>query len=78
MRTIKIALFALLAVMTFSGCMVRYYLGMHGPSVKRYPDIHAGITRDQECLQCHRAQNNPQGPVTNHSHFTGCLKCHND
>lgn len=78
MRMIKISLFALLAVMICSGCMVRYYLGMHGPSVKSYADIHAGITADKTCLECHGPQKSPQGPVTNHSHFTGCLKCHND
>lgn len=62
----------------FSGCAYRYYLGMHGPSIKAFPEVHAGVTEDQECLECHHPDKDPTGPVTTHPNFTGCLKCHND
>ena len=61
----------------FSGCAYRYYLGMHGPSVKAFPDIHQGITQDQDCLGCHHPDRNATAPPTSHPQFTGCLKCHN-
>jgi hypothetical protein len=64
--------------MLFSGCAYRYYLGMHGPSIKALPDVHQGVTADQDCLNCHDPLRNPIGPPTSHPHFTGCLKCHND
>jgi predicted CXXCH cytochrome family protein len=64
--------------MTLTGCAYRYYLGMHGPSIKGYADIHTGISKDKECLECHAPQDNPQGPVTTHPQFIGCLRCHND
>lgn len=54
------------------------YLGFHGKSIRAYPDIHAGVRTDQECLECHHPDNDPQGPPTPHPQFTGCLKCHND
>jgi hypothetical protein len=78
MKTMKISLLALSGIMLLTGCAYRYYLGMHGPSVSRHPDIHAGITTDEECLGCHGSQSNPRGPATSHPQFTGCLKCHND
>jgi hypothetical protein len=68
----------ILMVVFFSGCAYRYYLGMHGPSIKQYPEIHEGVTEDAECLECHYPDRNPTGPPTTHPDFTGCLKCHND
>ena len=61
-----------------SGCTYRYYLGLHGSSVKAFPYIHQGVTEDQDCLDCHHPDRNPTGPPTSHPKFTGCLKCHND
>jgi hypothetical protein len=78
MRALKISLLTVLAVITLTGCAFRYYIGMHGPSVKNHQDIHAGITKDSECLACHGTLNNQDGPATTHPQFTGCLKCHND
>lgn len=66
------------ALMLFSGCAYRYYLGMHGPSIKAFPDIHQGVTEDQGCLSCHHPDRNTDAPPTSHPEFTGCLKCHND
>lgn len=65
-------------LLLIAGCAHRYYLGMHGPSIRRYPEIHANVATDQECLECHHPDHNPTGPPTSHPHFTGCLKCHND
>jgi hypothetical protein len=59
-------------------CAYRHYLGMHGPSVRSFPDIHSGQTADRECLGCHHPDQDPEGPATSHPEFTGCLKCHND
>jgi hypothetical protein len=61
-----------------SGCAYRYYLGMHGPSIRAFPNVHAGVAEDEECLACHHPDRNPVGPPTSHPEFTGCLKCHND
>jgi hypothetical protein len=61
-----------------SGCAYRHYLGMHGPSMKAFPDIHQGVTEDQDCLSCHDPDQNPTGTPSTHPHFIGCLKCHND
>jgi hypothetical protein len=72
----KLLLISLLSL--FIGCAYRHYMGLHGPSIKRHPDIHEGITTDQECLECHHPDKNPEGPPTSHPQFTGCLKCHND
>ncbi|MFH0726181.1 MAG: cytochrome c3 family protein [Pseudomonadota bacterium] len=77
MRLFLRVLLFLLAT-TFIGCAYRHYMGFHGPSIKRRPDIHAGITKDQECLECHHPDKSPQGPPTSHPRFAGCLKCHND
>ena len=60
------------------GCAYRYYIGMHGPSIKLSPDVHEGAREDSRCLECHHPDNSSQGPATTHPHFTGCLKCHND
>lgn len=61
-----------------SGCAYRYYLGMHGPSIQKHPQVHADARTDQECLECHHPERDPSGPATTHPQFTGCLKCHND
>lgn len=60
------------------GCAYRHYMGFHGPSIKRHPEIHADAVSDRQCLECHHPDKNPEGPPTSHPHFTGCLKCHND
>ena len=65
-------------VLLFSGCAYRYYLGMHGPSIRVFPDIHQGVTEDEDCLGCHHPDRDPEGPPTTHPGFKGCLKCHND
>ena len=71
-------LLLILLASTLIGCAYRHYMGVHGPSIKGHPDIHAGIATDQECLECHHPAKKPQGPPTSHPQFTGCLKCHND
>jgi len=58
-----------------SACSYRHYLGMHGPSIKRYPAAHDSVTSDQSCLICHAGNATRK---TSHPNFTGCLKCHND
>ena len=69
----------LLALATLSGCAYRYYLGMHGPTIKNYPEIHIDSIRDDaQCLACHKPDNAENAPPTNHPGFKGCLKCHND
>lgn len=69
---------AILVILLLSGCAYRYYMGMHGPSIKQFPEIHQGVTQDAECLKCHHPDHSPTGPPTTHPGFTGCLKCHND
>lgn len=61
-----------------AGCAYRHYLGLHGPSVQRFPEVHDGVRTDAECLDCHHPDRDPVGPPTSHPQFTGCLKCHND
>jgi hypothetical protein len=61
----------------FIGCGHMAYLGMHGKSIKLYPDIHDSVVEDAQCLDCHHPDN-PEGPVSPHLDFTGCIKCHND
>ncbi|WP_373500271.1 hypothetical protein [Desulfococcus sp.] len=78
MNVLKKIMMCCIVLALFSGCAYRYYLGVHGPSVKAYPDIHEGVTEDQDCLGCHHPDRNPTGPPTSHPQFTGCLKCHND
>ena len=72
------AMLALAVLFILGGCTYRYYLGFHGPSTKRYPEIHQGVTQDSQCLGCHQPDKNPIGPPTSHPGFTGCLKCHYD
>lgn len=71
---------ALIAFSTTTGCAYRYYLGMHGPSTKNYPDFHlASIKEDSQCLGCHATkEETPDAPQTTHPNFQGCLKCHSD
>ena len=59
------------------GCVHKAYLGMHGRSIKLYPEIHASVVKDLQCLDCHHPDN-PEGPATPHPDFKGCIKCHND
>ncbi len=57
------------------------YLGFHGPSVQQYPEIHAGMTEDDQCRICHHPDNAgkvDKAPATTHPEFKNCLKCHND
>lgn len=69
----------LLVVLIFiSACAYRHYLGMHGPSVKQFPQVHAGFTEDKACLMCHDPGSSATSPKTGHPNFKGCLKCHND
>lgn len=74
---IKVIFFGIMLTIV-NGCAYRYYLGLHGPSIKKAPDIHEGITEDKDCLSCHHPDRDPEGPPTTHPQFTGCLKCHND
>jgi len=78
MSVLKKVMIAFAVLLLLSGCAYRYYLGMHGPSIKQFPDVHQGVTEDQECLSCHDPVGDPSGPPTTHPQFTGCLKCHND
>lgn len=67
------------ALLGFSGCAYRYYLGMHGPSIRNTPDIHdASVRDDAQCLACHGRAGSGDAPQTTHPHFKGCLKCHSD
>lgn len=78
MKTIGKILFGGLILIVLTGCAYRYYLGVHGPSIRSTPEVHDGVTTDEECLDCHDPKVDPAGPPTSHPQFTGCLKCHND
>ena len=68
-------------ILLFLGCgAYRAYLGLHGPSIQAYPEIHKGVNKDKECLECHHPKNvkDSGAPSTPHPGFHGCLKCHND
>lgn len=78
MTIFKKIMICCVVVIGFSGCAYRHYLGIHGPSMKAFPDIHQGLTEDQDCRGCHDPGQNPTGPPSSHPLFTGCLKCHND
>jgi hypothetical protein len=75
-KTLSFAL--LLLVMSSSGCAYRYYLGMHGPSIRNSPEIHLDVKKDGQCLQCHDPDKPTDAPPTSHPHFKGCLGCHDD
>ncbi|OQX14459.1 MAG: hypothetical protein BWK76_14670 [Desulfobulbaceae bacterium A2] len=68
----------LLSSVWLSGCAYRYYLGMHGPSIRAFADVHQGAAQDKQCLECHDPKGDLSGPPSPHPQFTGCLKCHND
>lgn len=54
-------------------------MGIHGKSIRSFPDIHDGAVEDSQCLSCHEPAANPDiAPVSPHPKFTECLKCHND
>ncbi len=78
MKTIKYFILGTLVLAVVSGCAYRYYLGMHGPSIRNSPEVHEGVIEDSECLECHHPERDPEGPPTTHPKFVGCLKCHND
>ncbi len=78
MKAIKWMVLILVIFVNLSGCAYRYYMGMHGPSIKATMDIHEGVVEDRACLECHHPEMDPEGPPTTHPHFKGCLKCHND
>ena len=67
------------SMLLLAGCGYGYYLGMTGPSIWNYTDIHdKTLTEDSQCLACHGSGDNDAGaPVTSHPGFNGCLKCHN-
>ena len=67
-----------IALILLGGCAYRHYMGVHGPSLRRCPEVHEGASEDAECLGCHHPDRDPVGPPTSHPQFTGCLKCHND
>lgn len=77
MTKLRKLLIVCLGIVLVSGCAYRAYFGLHGTSIKLHPEIHAGVSTDSECLQCHSPEH-PLGPPTPHPDFTGCLKCHND
>ncbi|MCU0582165.1 MAG: hypothetical protein MUF26_06905, partial [Syntrophales bacterium] len=52
-RFLIIFLMLFVSLFFFSACAYRHYLGMHGPSIKKFPQVHAGFTADKACLMCH-------------------------
>jgi len=71
-----VTLFLLISACATTGL---YYLGFHGPSIKQFSEVHEGIRKDQECLECHGLNaDDLDGSPTTHPQFVGCLKCHND
>lgn len=73
----RIAETIILGVLLLSGCAHTAYLGLHGKSIRSFPEIHEAAFSDTECLACHHPED-ATGPPTPHPGFTGCLKCHND
>lgn len=81
MNTARMLTLTIIVMLTATtGCAYRNYLGMHGPSLRTYPEIHdAAITDDADYLGCHSPDNRQNAtPATSHPGFKGCLKCHND
>ena len=64
-------------VLFLVGCGHTAYLGMHGRSIRLYPEIHTSAVEDLQCLECHHPDH-PEGPASPHPNFKGCIKCHND
>jgi hypothetical protein len=54
--------FCLALCLVAGGCAYRHYLGVHGPSIRRFPEIHAGARLDEECLACHLPSPVPRLP----------------
>lgn len=69
---------SLAVIISSPGCAYRYYLGMHGPSIKNFPEPHLNVNEDADCLQCHNPAEPTDAPSTSHPHFKGCLGCHDD
>jgi predicted CXXCH cytochrome family protein len=80
MNSTRISTLIALAILSAStGCAYRHYLGMHGPTIGNYPEIHtAAIREDSQCLSCHDPAASADAPPTTHPEFRGCLNCHND
>lgn len=76
-RTHRLILILLVAAMLLSSCAYRHYLGMAGPSINTFPEVHQGVTEDSECLDCHAPGHSGEAPPTSHPGFKGCLRCHN-
>jgi len=69
----------LMVILSVFGCYgYRAYLGLHGKSIRLFPDEHEAVTEDRECLECHHPNNSEEGSPTPHPNFKGCIKCHND
>jgi len=78
-RKTTLTLTLLLTLATLSGCAYRYYLGMHGPSIRNTPETHDETLRDDgQCLKCHQPGQSDEAPATTHPGFKGCLNCHQD
>ncbi len=73
------ARFLLMGIILFVlGCGHTAYLGMHGSSIRLYPDVHeSSIVEDVQCLECHDS-GSTDAPVSPHPEFNGCITCHND
>ena len=78
MKHVHRMIICVVSLVVLCSCAQRYYLGMHGPSIRRFPEVHDGVSEDAECLGCHHPDRDPQGQPTTHPQFQGCLKCHND
>lgn len=78
MKTAKSLVIGGLVLLMLTGCAYRYYLGLHGPSIRRFPNVHAEAAEDAQCLACHHPDRDPVGPPTSHPGFVGCLNCHDD
>lgn len=65
------------ATLVFLGCGHMAYIGMHGRSIRLYPDVHESVVEDSQCLECQHPDN-PKGPASTHPNFKGCINCHND
>ena len=73
----KIYITAVLLIFVSTVIFSCAHLGFHGPSIRTYPHVHSNVTEDRECIKCHHGDD-PEGPLTPHPNFSGCLKCHND
>jgi hypothetical protein len=78
MKSLFKIFFLVVFLITAIACAYRPYLGLHGPSIKLYPDVHEGVNQKTQCFECHDPDNNSSRSPTHHASFKGCLKCHND